>query len=216
MDFVSSAAEEKMLHKLFGAKKQKPSLDYCLLAERSSSALKIIHAGGRTDYYYMAVPASRVMEKYPSFLLAKPEVFRRPWDSVVRPEEILVPGQKFFVVPIRTVKKLKRRIRKPVKDSFLDMFVSECSIDELSSKSYLPKRDVTSKSKGKVKVEKRGVSFNKTDKNKSGGNDMGQKRNGDQLKKSSSGAMPSEMKTRRVRMITWEPSLTVIAECHVE
>ncbi|WOH05828.1 hypothetical protein DCAR_0625249 [Daucus carota subsp. sativus] len=206
-----------MLHKLFGTKKRKPSLDHCLLAERSSSALKIIHAGGRTDYYYMAVPASRVMEKYPSFLLAKPEVFRRPWDSVVRPEEILVPGQKFFVVPIRTVKKLKRRIRKPVKDSFLDMFVSECSIDELSSKSYLPKRDVTSKSKGKVKVEKRGVSFNKsTDKNKSGGNDMEKKRNGDQLKKSSSGAMPSEMKTRRVRMITWEPSLTVIAECHVE
>lgn len=200
-----------MLHKLFGTKKRKPSLDHCLLAERSSSALKIIHAGGRTDYYYMAVPASRIMEKYPSFLLAKPEVFRRPWDSVVRPEEILVPGQKFFVVPIRTVKKLKRRIRKPVRDSFLDMFVSECSIDELSSKSYLPKRDVTSKSKGKVKVEKHRVSFNKTDKNKTG-NDMEKKRNGDQLKKSSSGAM----KTRRVRMITWEPSLTVIAECHVE
>ncbi|KAK1389170.1 Myeloid-associated differentiation marker-like protein [Heracleum sosnowskyi] len=206
-----------MLHKLFGTKdRSKPSLDnHCMAAERSS-ALKIIHAGGRTDYYYMAIPASRVMEMYPSFILAKPEIFRRPWDSVVRPEEMLVPGQKFFVVPIRTVKKLKRRIRKPVKDSFLDLFVSECSKDELSSKSYLPKRDVSSKPKGKIKVEKRLVSFNNIDKKKAGGNDIGKKRDGGGLKKSSSGDTSSEIKTRRVKMITWEPSLTVIAECHVE
>lgn len=61
---------------------------------------------------YMAVAASRVMEKYPTFILARPEVFRRPWDSVVQPEEILVPGQKFYVVPIWTVKKLKQRISR--------------------------------------------------------------------------------------------------------
>lgn len=202
-----------MLHKLFGTKERKPSRDDYHMAEKSS-ALKIIHAGGRTDYYYMAVPASRVMEKYPCFILAKPEIFRRPWDSVVRPEEILVPGQKFFLVPIQTVKKLKRRIRKPVKDSFLDLFVSECSKDELSSKSYIPKRDVSSKSKGKLKVEKHRVSFNNID-NKSGGTDVGKNRNGG-LKKSSSGATSSEIKTRRVKMITWEPSLTAIAESQVE
>ncbi|KAL8087956.1 hypothetical protein AgCh_037920 [Apium graveolens] len=201
-----------MLHKLFGTKVRKPSTDSHSTDERSS-ALKIIHAGGRTDYYFMAIPASRVMEKYPSFILAKPEVFRRPWDSVVRPEEMLVPGQKFFVVPIRTVKKLKRRIRKPIKDSFLDLFVSECSIDELSSNSYFPKRDVSSKSKGKLKVEKRRGRLNNIDKN-SGGNEVGKNRNGG-LKKSSSGAMSGETKTR-VKMITWEPSLTAIAECHVE
>lgn len=191
-----------MLLKLFGKKERKPSLDGHYMPE--SAALKIIHAGGRTDYYFMAVPASRVMERYPSFILAKPEIFRRPWDSVVRPEEILVPGQKFFLVPIRTVKKLKRRIRKPAKDGFLDSLVSECSKVELSSKSYLPKRDVSSKSKGKDSVEKRRVSSNNTNK-KSGGNDMDEKRNGG-----------VKMKTRRVKMITWEPSLTVIAECHVE
>lgn len=202
-----------MLHKLFGTKERKPSRDDHHMAEKSS-ALKIIHAGGRTDYYYMAVPASRVMEKYPSFILAKPEIFRRPWDSVVRAEEMLVPGQKFFVVPIRTVKKLKRRIRKPVKDSFLDLFISECSKDELSSKSYIPKRDVSSKSKGKVKVEKRRASFNNIDK-KPGCSEVEKKRNGG-LKKSSSSETSSEIKTRRVKMITWEPSLTVIAECHVE
>lgn len=202
-----------MLHKLFGTKARKPSPDDHHMAEESS-ALKIIHAGGRTDYYYMAIPASRVMEKYPCFILAKPEIFRRPWDSVVRPEEILVPGQKFFVVPIRTVKKLKRRIRKPVKDSFLDLFVPECSKDELSSKSYLPKRDGSSKPRGKVKVEKRRVSFNNIDK-KSGGSEVDKKRNGD-LKKSSSSETSSHIKTRKIKMITWEPSLTAIAECHVE
>ena len=45
----------------------------------------------------MAIPAARIMEKYPKFLLARPELFRRPWDSVVRPDEIFTPGQKFFV-----------------------------------------------------------------------------------------------------------------------
>ena len=50
----------------------------------------------------MAITAARIMEKYPKVLLARPEVFRRPWDSVVRPDEILTPGQKFFVVPRRT------------------------------------------------------------------------------------------------------------------
>lgn len=80
--------------------------------ERQSRALKIIHAGGNAEYYYMAIPAARIIEKYPSFILARPEIFRRPWDSIVRPEEILIPGQKFYVVPRRTVKKLRRRIRK--------------------------------------------------------------------------------------------------------
>lgn len=103
-----------------------------------------------------------VLEKYPSFILARPEVFRRPWDSVVQPEEILVLGQKFYVVPKRTVKKLRQRIsRKPDNDSSpLDLFVSQCK-DEISSKSYLPK---------KVRVvEKPRVSFTGIVK-KSGGN----------------------------------------------
>ncbi|CAI9783629.1 unnamed protein product [Fraxinus pennsylvanica] len=81
-------------------------------AEKGLRALKIVHAGGSAEYYYMAIPATRIIEKYPSFILTRPEVFRRPWDSIVRPEEILVPGQKFYIVPRRTVKKLRRRIKK--------------------------------------------------------------------------------------------------------
>ncbi|KAF9602059.1 hypothetical protein IFM89_024826 [Coptis chinensis] len=84
------------------------------LKDEGQSALKIIHAGGIVEFYYMAVPAVSIMEKYPSFLLARPEIFRRPWDSLVRPEEILIPGERVYVVPRRTVKKLQRRIRRPI------------------------------------------------------------------------------------------------------
>ncbi|KAK4727481.1 hypothetical protein R3W88_032398 [Solanum pinnatisectum] len=65
----------------------------------AAAALKIIHVGGVAEYYYMATPASRILEKYPSFILAKPEVFRKPWDSLVHKDEILIPGQKYYVVP---------------------------------------------------------------------------------------------------------------------
>lgn len=207
-----------MLHKLFGAREPKlPPVQNHFNVEERSSALKIIHAGGTTDYYYMAVPASRVIEKYPSFILARPEVFRRPWDSVVRPEEILVPGQKFYIVPRRTVRKLRQKIsREPDNDSSpLDLFVLQHK-DDFSSKSYLQKKDV-SKSKVRVKVEKCRVSSTDIDK-KSDGNDQERKRkkrNGE-LKKSSSSSQSNEVKVRRVKMITWEPSLTAIAECHVE
>ncbi|KAL8223740.1 hypothetical protein R6Q57_019215 [Mikania cordata] len=85
-----------------------------IVAGEKSSVLQIIHAGGTVERYYMAFPAACIMDKYPNFVLARPEIFRRPWDSIVRPEEILVPGQKYFVVPIPTVKKLHRRLRKPI------------------------------------------------------------------------------------------------------
>ncbi|KAG8387168.1 hypothetical protein BUALT_Bualt03G0225100 [Buddleja alternifolia] len=80
--------------------------------DKWSRALKIVHLGGRVEYYYMAIPASRIIEKYPSFVLTRPEIFRRPWDAIVRPDETLVPGQKYYVVPRQTVRKLRRRIRK--------------------------------------------------------------------------------------------------------
>lgn len=74
--------------------------------------LQIIHPGGIVERYYMAFPAAFIIQKYPKSVLARPEVFQRPWDSVVRPEEILVPGHKYFVVPILTVKKLRTRMMK--------------------------------------------------------------------------------------------------------
>ncbi|KAJ6334294.1 hypothetical protein OIU78_011232 [Salix suchowensis] len=87
--------------------------------EIASSALKIIHGGGRVECYYMAIPAARILEKYPSHALAKPEVFRSPWNSVVRPEKIPTPGQDSLPVPHHTVKKLRRKARNHHPRQFL-------------------------------------------------------------------------------------------------
>lgn len=61
----------------------------------------------------MAVPAVSIMAKYPRSVLARPEIFHRPWEAVVRPDEILMPGEKFYIVPRGTVRKLQKRIRRP-------------------------------------------------------------------------------------------------------
>ncbi|KAK2647874.1 hypothetical protein Ddye_015363 [Dipteronia dyeriana] len=99
--------------------------------------LKIVHVGGHVESYYMAMPAVKIIEKYPSSILARPEIFRRPWDSVVRKEEILNLGEKFLVVPRRTVKKLQRTIKKPdrevsVKNSFVSKSVVSCKRGDFS------------------------------------------------------------------------------------
>lgn len=113
--------------------------------EATSSVLKIVHAGGKVEYYYMAIPAIRILEKHPSCVIAKPEVFRRPWDSVVRPEKILTPGQKFFLVPRHTVKKLQRRIRKPNKELPFSL-VSQAANDNASVDMMSSQNDVSSSS----------------------------------------------------------------------
>ncbi|TYH11044.1 hypothetical protein ES288_A07G227300v1 [Gossypium darwinii] len=98
---------------------------------QGTSALKIVHPGGVVECYYMAIPAVNIMKNYPSSVLARPEVFRRPWDSLVRSHEILTPGQKFYVVPRHTVRKLRRRIRKPSGE----VSVSQSSIDVSKNKN---------------------------------------------------------------------------------
>lgn len=52
------------------------------------AALKIVHARGMVESYYMALLAVNFIDRYPSFVLARPEVCQQPWDSVVLPEEI--------------------------------------------------------------------------------------------------------------------------------
>lgn len=86
-----------------------------LMKETKQSALKIVHTGGMVELYFLAVQAFTVMDRYPSCLLARPDIFRRPWKSLVRGEEILTPVQN--VVPRRTVRKLRRRTEKPCVNS---------------------------------------------------------------------------------------------------
>ncbi|KAJ8528359.1 hypothetical protein K7X08_022051 [Anisodus acutangulus] len=126
---------------------------------RSLSALKIIHAGGIAEYYYMATPAAMILDKYPSFILARPDVFTKPWDSIVNKDEILIPGQKYYVVPQRTLKKLKRRIKKNsgiiINTNNLS-FISQSSQDSTKSQHSIIK---TKSSSDKTKARNRRVRF---------------------------------------------------------
>lgn len=71
--------------------------------------VRIIHPGGREELYPSAFPAFQLLEKYPGKCIARPEVFKNPHESLLWPEEKLLPGQKYYIVPSSTVKKLKQK-----------------------------------------------------------------------------------------------------------
>ncbi|EHA8587587.1 hypothetical protein COCNU_scaffold002699G000010 [Cocos nucifera] len=73
------------------------------------SMVRIVLAGGIVELYSSAVPAYLVMEKHPGLCLARPEVFKKPHESLVGPKERLLPGQKFYLIPRSTVTKLRRK-----------------------------------------------------------------------------------------------------------
>lgn len=70
--------------------------------------VRIIHAGGLVELYQNAIIAYEVIEKYPGMQLSRPEIFKQPHESFIHPYERLLPGQKFYLVPSSTVRKLKR------------------------------------------------------------------------------------------------------------
>lgn len=175
------------------------------------SSLKIVHAGGFVESYYTPVTAAKVMEKYPSFLLTKPEVFRRPWDSVVRPDEILTPGEKYFVVPRGTVRKLRRRIQKPYKQVYVNSFESKSSKDvskrnEVEQGETIGASNSTSWIVSRMRnASKRHVPFTGIDvKHKAGQMDISKK---------SSNPDQSHGGRRRARShVMWQPTLVSISE----
>lgn len=83
------------------------SLDISL--QSKNIFVRIVHAGGREEWYQDAVPETRLMEKYPGMFVAQTEVFTNPRKSLLHPEENLLPGQKYYIIPSRTVQKLKLR-----------------------------------------------------------------------------------------------------------
>ncbi|OAY32515.1 uncharacterized protein LOC110629856 [Manihot esculenta] len=83
------------------------SLDMC--SQSKDISVRIVHAGGREELYQHAVPASHLMEKYPGMCVARPEVFRNPQESLLWPDENLLPGHKYLLIPSTTAQKLKRK-----------------------------------------------------------------------------------------------------------
>lgn len=89
------------------------SLDFNSQSENIS--VRIVHPGGRRERFRNAVLASDVMKKYPGMFIARPEVFKYPHESLLKQEEYLLPGQKYYMVPSSTAKKLKRKHPAKVK-----------------------------------------------------------------------------------------------------
>ncbi|QCD90681.1 hypothetical protein DEO72_LG4g1638 [Vigna unguiculata] len=71
--------------------------------------VRIVHEGGQQEIYHHAFPASVLMTKYPGMCVARAQVFTAPHHSVLRPEEHLLPGQKYVIISCRKVEKLKRK-----------------------------------------------------------------------------------------------------------
>lgn len=125
-----------ILTKLFNTNKirlptcRKPPPSSTPPADNRPMPLRIVHAGGSVECYYMAVPASAIMEKHQKCVLARPDVFHRPWQPLVRPEDILTPGDKYYVVPRGTLRKLRKRMRRPSSESESDLSLESLRLDD--------------------------------------------------------------------------------------
>lgn len=91
-------------------------------------SVRIIRAGGKEELYQNAVRVSELMEKNPGMCLARPEVFKNPHESLLWPDEKLLPGQKYYLVPSSTVKKLKHRYCRNVKVKEPDKSTEDMSV----------------------------------------------------------------------------------------
>ncbi|WJZ95046.1 hypothetical protein VitviT2T_013842 [Vitis vinifera] len=69
--------------------------------------VKIVHPGGHVELHDRPVLAADVMLRNPRCCVAHPNVFQKPW-AIVAPETMLMLGQKFYVVPMNTIRKLQR------------------------------------------------------------------------------------------------------------
>lgn len=67
------------------------------------------------ELYQNIISASKVMEMYPGMCVARPEVFKKPHESLLWPEDKLLPGQKYYIIPSSTAKKLKCKCPGKVK-----------------------------------------------------------------------------------------------------
>ncbi|KAL1317116.1 hypothetical protein HN51_069209 [Arachis hypogaea] len=71
--------------------------------------VRIVHKGGQQEVYQRALPASKLMRKYPGMCVASPQVFKDPHQSVLGPDQVLLLGHKYIMISPRDVHKLKRK-----------------------------------------------------------------------------------------------------------
>ncbi|PIA65284.1 hypothetical protein AQUCO_00100633v1 [Aquilegia coerulea] len=69
--------------------------------------IKIVHPGGHVELHDRPLLAAEIMLRNPRCCVAYPNVFKQPW-AIVPPDTMLRLGQKFYVVPIGTIRKLQK------------------------------------------------------------------------------------------------------------
>lgn len=150
--------------------------------------VRIIHAGGRQELYKTAIPASRLMDKYPGMCVARPEVFKKPQDSILSAEEYLLPGQKYFIVPCTTVQKVKRRhsSKRKVKEPEIMLLDSKAAADVDDYSEESARSSETSERQSQTKVGK--------------------------SKKGNKRFVPPIQRSKSLKGLAWEPSLRSVEE----
>ncbi|KAK9072338.1 hypothetical protein SSX86_008772 [Deinandra increscens subsp. villosa] len=73
--------------------------------------VKIVHPGGHAELHDRPVLASEIIRRNPRCCVAHPNVFKQPW-AIVQPDTMLMPGQKVYVIPVSTVRKLQKHSLK--------------------------------------------------------------------------------------------------------
>lgn len=68
--------------------------------------VKIVHPGGHVELHDRPVLASEIIKRNPKSWICHPMIFQQPW-ALLPPETTLMPGQKFYIVPISTIKRLQ-------------------------------------------------------------------------------------------------------------
>ncbi|KAL5707908.1 hypothetical protein ACHQM5_018757 [Ranunculus cassubicifolius] len=68
--------------------------------------VKIVHPGGHVELHDRPLLAAEIMLRNPRCCVAHPHVFKEPW-AIIPPDTMLPLGQKFYVVPISTIRKLQ-------------------------------------------------------------------------------------------------------------
>lgn len=167
-----------------------------LCIESRDISVRIVHPGGREELYPYALPASHLMEKYPGMCVARPGVFKNPQESLLWPDENLLPGHKYLLIPSTTARKLtlKHMGRVKVKgfaegkDEIIDANITWDESGDISEESVgSAKEFYASKDRRPRYKVKRTVKAKKP-------------------------FVPPLPKARSFRVSAWEPSLTSVQE----
>lgn len=101
---------------------------------RKNMFVKIVHPGGHVELHDRPILASEIIYRNPRCVVAHPHVFQQPW-AIVKPETELMLGQKFYVVPVTTIRKLQRVSKKQSRSSATNSPVCQTPTTSKSQKS---------------------------------------------------------------------------------